>query len=156
MSDPDSLNQSCPGAGSCPAQSSGPGRRAFLRGAIGAGAAGAAVAVGTAVGVASGAGASYAADSAPPGQPPADSAAVDGAPGRQTRVWVLASRKVTPVTITTGLSDGTWVEVAEGDVQAGDRVVTDEVRNVSASHGSGSGSHGGTGGPMTGMMHMPH
>ena len=25
----------------------------------------------------------------PPGQPPADSAALDGAPGRQTRVWVL-------------------------------------------------------------------
>ena len=44
---------------------------------------------------------------------------LDGAPGRQTRVWVLASRKVTPVTITTGLSDGTWVEVADGDLQAG-------------------------------------
>jgi len=93
---------------------------------------------------------------APQGQPPADSAAVDGSPGRQTRVWVLASRKVTPVTITTGLSDGTWVEVAEGGVQAGDRVVTDEVRNAPASHGSGSGSHSGTGGPMTGMMRMPH
>jgi HlyD family secretion protein len=91
---------------------------------------------------------------APPGQPPADSAAVDGAPGRQTRVWVLASRKVAPVTITTGLSDGTWVEVAEGDVQAGDRVVTDEVRNAPTSHGSGS--HSGAGGPMTGMMHVPH
>src|ERR1700723_206971 len=77
----------------------------------------------------------------PPGQPPADSAALDGAPGRQTRVWVLENRKVTPVTITTGLSDGTWVEAAEGDLQAGDRVVTDEVRNAPASHGSGS--HGG-------------
>ena len=92
---------------------------------------------------------------APPGEPPADSAALDGAPGRQTRVWVLENRKVTPVTITTGLSDGTWVEVAEGDVQAGDRVVTDEVRNA-GSHGGGSGTHGAAGGPMGGMMHMPH
>ena len=70
---------------------------------------------------------------APPGQPPADSAALDGAPGRQTRVWVLEHRKVTPVTITTGLSDGTWVEVADGDLQEGDRVVTDEIRTA-ASH----------------------
>jgi len=91
---------------------------------------------------------------APPGQPPADSAALDGAPGRQTRVWVLENRKVTPVTITTGLSDGTWVEVADGDVQAGDRVVTDEVRTV-GTHPSGShGGGGGMGGP--GMPHLPH
>ncbi len=91
----------------------------------------------------------------PPGQPPADSAALDGGPGQQTRVWVLKDRKVTPVTMTTGLSDGTWVEVAEGDLQAGDRVVTDEVRTA-GTHGSGSGSHSGAGGPMGGMMHMPH
>src|SRR5271170_834643 len=91
---------------------------------------------------------------APPGQPPADSAALDGAPGRQTRVWVLASRKVTPVTITTGLSDGNWVEVADGDLEAGARVVTDEVRSTTA-HAAGSHS-GGAGSPMGGMMHMPH
>ena len=91
---------------------------------------------------------------APPGEPPADSAALDGTPGRQTRVWVLDNGKVTPVTITTGLSDGTWVEVAEGDVHAGENVVTDEVRSA-GSHGGGSGSHSG-GSPMTGMVHMPH
>jgi HlyD family secretion protein len=90
----------------------------------------------------------------PPGQPPADSAALDGAPGRQTKVWLLAHRSVTPVTITTGLSDGTWVEVAQGDLRPGDRVVTDEVRNPTGAH---SGSHGGgMGNPMTGMVHMPH
>jgi HlyD family secretion protein len=89
---------------------------------------------------------------APPGQPPADSAALDGAPGRQTRVWMLDGRKVTPVTITTGLSDGTWVEVAEGDLQAGDRVVTDEVRSTTP-HPAG-GSHSGVGGG--GMPHLPH
>lgn len=87
----------------------------------------------------------------PPGQPPADSAALDGEPGQKTRVWVLKHRSVTPVTITTGLSDGTLVEVAQGDIEAGDRVVTDEVRNAAV------GAHGGShAGPMTGMMHMPH
>jgi HlyD family secretion protein len=91
---------------------------------------------------------------APPGQPPADSAALDGASGRQTRVWILKSRQVTPVAITTGLSDGTWVEVADGDLQAGDRVVTDEVRSATTSHGSGSHSGGGGGGMPT--MHIPH
>jgi HlyD family secretion protein len=93
---------------------------------------------------------------APPGQPPADSAALDGAPGRQTRVWMLENRKVTPVTITTGLSDGTWVEVADGDLQAGDRVVTDEIRSATT-HPSG-GSHSGMGGGMGGggMPHLPH
>jgi HlyD family secretion protein len=89
----------------------------------------------------------------PPGQPPADSAALDGAPGRQTRVWVLDGRKVTPVSITTGLSDGTWVEVADGDLQAGERVVTDEVRSATA---HGSGSHGGGVGGSSGMPRLPH
>ena len=93
---------------------------------------------------------------APPGQPPADSAALDGASGRQTRVWMLENRKVTPVTITTGLSDGTWVEVADGDLQAGDRVVTDEIRSATThtSGGSHSGMSGGMGGG--GMPHLPH
>ena len=89
---------------------------------------------------------------APQGEPPADSAAADGAPGRQTRVWTLDNGKVTPVTITTGLSDGTWIEVAQGAVQAGDPVVTDEVRSA--------GSHGGPtaagAGPVGGVVHMPH
>jgi HlyD family secretion protein len=92
---------------------------------------------------------------APPGEPPANSAALDGAPGQQTRVWVLENSKVTPVTITTGLSDGTWVEVAQGDVQAGERVVTDEVRSA-GSHGSHGGPTTAGAGPVGGMVHMPH
>jgi HlyD family secretion protein len=93
---------------------------------------------------------------APPGQPPADSAAIDGAPGRQTRVWVQKNRQVSPVTITTGLSDGTFVEVAEGDVQPGDRVVTDEIRSTTPHPSSGASSHGGGGGGGGGMPHLPH
>ena len=92
----------------------------------------------------------------PPGQPPANSAAIDGAPGQQTQVWRLDGRKVTPVTITTGLSDGIWVEVAEGDLQAGERVVTDEVRSSTAHSSSGSHSGGGGGGTGGGMPRMPH
>jgi HlyD family secretion protein len=85
---------------------------------------------------------------APLGQPPANSAALDGTPGHQTRVWVLDDRKVSPVAITTGLSDGTWVEVAEGDVHPGELVVTDEI------HGGGSKSQSRSSIP--GMVHMPH
>jgi HlyD family secretion protein len=91
----------------------------------------------------------------PAGQPPADSAALNGAAGRQTRVWVQKHRNVSPITITTGLSDGTWVEVAEGDLQPGDRVVTDEVRSA-GTHGAGTSlSHGGGGGLLS-MTRMPH
>jgi len=93
---------------------------------------------------------------APPGQPPADSAALNGAAGRQTRVWVDKNRKVSPVTITTGLSDGSWIEVAEGDVQPGDRVVTDEVRSAGSHAAGAASSHGGSGGGMAGLIRMPH
>jgi HlyD family secretion protein len=92
---------------------------------------------------------------APAGQPPADSAALDGAVGRQTRVWVQKNRSVSPVAITTGLSDGSWVEVAEGDLQPGDRVVTDEIRSAGSRGAAGSSSHG-AGGIGSAMVHMPH
>jgi HlyD family secretion protein len=92
---------------------------------------------------------------APAGQPPADSAALDGAAGRQTRVWVQKNRSVSPVAITTGLSDGSWVEVAEGELQPGDRVVTDEIRSAGSHGAAGSSSHT-AGGIGSAMVHMPH
>jgi HlyD family secretion protein len=85
---------------------------------------------------------------APPGQPPADSDALNGVPGQQTRVWVRDGRSISPVNITTGLSDGTWVQVARGDLQPGDKVVTDQVRSA----GRGAGAH--TGG-LTSAVGMP-
>jgi HlyD family secretion protein len=68
-------------------------------------------------------------------------------PGTQTTVWVPNGRRLEPADITTGLSDGTWVEMHEGDLEPGDLVVTGEIR--SAEH------HTGTGGSPFGM-HMPH
>jgi HlyD family secretion protein len=40
-------------------------------------------------------------------------------------VWVLRDSKPTPVRIRTGISDGSVTEVLEGELQAGDQVVTD-------------------------------
>jgi deferrochelatase/peroxidase EfeB len=70
MSNPDNRDQTRAASGSCPVQPTGPGRRTFLRGAIGAGAAGAAVAAGTAIGVTGGTRASDAADTPALRQPP--------------------------------------------------------------------------------------
>jgi HlyD family secretion protein len=86
---------------------------------------------------------------APTGQPPADSAALNGVPGQQTRVWVRDGRSLSPVSITTGLSDGTWVQVAQGDLEPGARVVTDQVRSAARQ----SGGH--TGG-LTSSAPFPH
>jgi HlyD family secretion protein len=51
--------------------------------------------------------------------------------GAETRdrktVWILREGKPTPVRIRTGISDGSLTEVAEGQVEAGDLVITDAV-----------------------------
>ncbi len=77
----------------------------------------------------------------------------DGAPGQPDASLGARRPQGHAGTITTGLSDGTWVEVADGDLQAGDRVVTDEVRSATAHSGSGSHSGSGMGGgsPLSGM-----
>jgi len=67
----------------------------------------------------------------PPDQPAAKSARKGGAKGAGHRagtgqvVWVLDlnSRNPRPVTIQTGLSDGTYTEVTGGDLEPGDQVV---------------------------------
>jgi HlyD family secretion protein len=45
--------------------------------------------------------------------------------GDARTVWVLRSGSPEPVTLKTGLSDGTWTEVVEGDVKEGDATITD-------------------------------
>ncbi len=47
---------------------------------------------------------------------------------REGRVWVLDGRALKPVTIVTGLDDGSNVEVISGDVHPGDQVVTEAAR----------------------------
>jgi HlyD family secretion protein len=53
----------------------------------------------------------------------ADKTGAPAAPGRV--VWVLRTGKPLPVTISTGISDGTWTEVLEGTLQPGDVLLTD-------------------------------
>lgn len=45
-------------------------------------------------------------------------------PDRRT-IWVLREEKPAPVRIRTGISDGSFTEVVEGSLQAGDTVITD-------------------------------
>jgi HlyD family secretion protein len=67
---------------------------------------------------------------------------------RRPRVWVLADGRLHPVRVTTGLDDGTFVEVVTGDLNPGDKVVTGEIRE-GTSNGPGRG-------PMSPSMHFPH
>ena len=70
-------------------------------------------------------------------------------PGTQTTVWVPKGHRLKPVSITTGLSDGTWVEMKEGDLVNGDLVVTGEARSTEKQSSSAGGR------PPFGM-HIPH
>jgi HlyD family secretion protein len=40
-------------------------------------------------------------------------------------VWTLADDKPAPQKVKTGISDGTFTEVVEGELKAGDVVITD-------------------------------
>src|SRR2546428_3110632 len=61
-------------------------------------------------------------------RPPAEIAAKAPRPERDRHVlWVLRDGAPTPVAIKTGLSDGSVTEVAEGDLQEGDALVTEAV-----------------------------
>jgi HlyD family secretion protein len=59
---------------------------------------------------------------------------------RNARLWVPDGRDLVPVTVTTGLSDGNYVELLGGDLKPGDAVVTEEARHTQAANGSASGS----------------
>jgi len=48
-------------------------------------------------------------------------------PGEGARVWVLRDNRPQPVPVTTGLSDNTYVEIAGGDLKAGDAVIVNEI-----------------------------
>jgi len=52
--------------------------------------------------------------------------------GRRT-VWVLRNGQPVPVAISTGISDGTWTESLDGNLQPGDTLITD--MNVTARRG---------------------
>ncbi len=48
------------------------------------------------------------------------------------RVYVLRNGTLEPVPLKIGLSDGTWVQVLEGNLAPGQKVVTDEIREDAA------------------------
>ena len=50
-------------------------------------------------------------------------------PNRKT-VWVLRDNKPVSVAVSTGVSDGTWSELVQGDVQPGDVLITDMTLNA--------------------------
>jgi len=46
---------------------------------------------------------------------------------KSTRVWVLRNGQPQPVTVTTGLSDNTYVEITGGDLKPGDKIIVNEI-----------------------------
>lgn len=57
-------------------------------------------------------------------------------PDRRT-VWVLREEKPVPVRIRTGISDGSFTEVVEGEIKAGDVVITDAIGGSSSGMAAG-------------------
>jgi HlyD family secretion protein len=49
------------------------------------------------------------------------------------RVWVLADGRLKRAAVTTGLDDGTYVEILSGDLRPGELVVTDAVKQAASS-----------------------
>ncbi len=61
-------------------------------------------------------------------RPPAEISASAPRPERDRRiVWLLRDGKPRPITIRTGLSDGSVTEIAEGDLHEGDPLITETV-----------------------------
>ncbi len=52
--------------------------------------------------------------------------------GDKATVWVRDGSGIRPVSLTVGLSDGTWVQMVNGPLKPGDEVITDEVRPINA------------------------
>ncbi len=74
-------------------------------------------------------------------RPPEGSAEVSTPPPpNEKTVWILRNNRPVPVTVQTGISDGTLSEVVSGPLNEGDLVVT-------AMTGGGSDQRGGPGGP---------
>jgi HlyD family secretion protein len=62
-------------------------------------------------------------------------------PSRHARVWVPDGVGIKPISITTGLDDGSNVELLGGELRPGDMVVTDEIRAAAPKSRSSSVPH---------------
>lgn len=69
---------------------------------------------------------------------PSETAFPHGERSRGPRVWVLADGKLRPVRLETGLTDGSYTEVEEGELAEGDQVVTEEQGAVSSPRPNGN------------------
>jgi HlyD family secretion protein len=69
-----------------------------------------------------------------PGRPPGAARAPSAPRTGDHKVWVLEGERAHPVSIRTGVSDGTFSEVASGPLRVGERLVTD-AQSPSASPG---------------------
>ena len=58
---------------------------------------------------------------------------------RQEKVWVVKNGQPQPVAVTIGLADDTYVEILEGDLRVGDRVVVSEQSGATARSGASAG-----------------
>jgi HlyD family secretion protein len=54
----------------------------------------------------------------------------------ETRVWVLRARQAVPITVVPGLDDENYTEIAQGDLRAGDQVITAEESESAAGRSS--------------------
>jgi HlyD family secretion protein len=45
-----------------------------------------------------------------------------------SRIWIVRDGVLSPITVRTGLGDGTNAELLDGDLKVGEKVVTDEIR----------------------------
>lgn len=48
-------------------------------------------------------------------------------PGNRSTLYLLAQDQSTPVSVTTGISDGNFTEIVDSDIKAGDKVIISEV-----------------------------
>ncbi len=70
---------------------------------------------------------------------------------KRARVWILRDGTPHPIWITTGLDDGEMIEVLDGDLKPGDKVIVNEVRPVEAKSAPVQSPFGQAGGRRGGM-----
>jgi HlyD family secretion protein len=75
----------------------------------------------------------------------------DGAEAKT--LWVMRGTRPQSVSVHTGLTDGTYTEILDGELQAGDQVVTETIGEEApaSTHGGGGGGGGGGAGGMPRM-----
>lgn len=63
---------------------------------------------------------------------------------RGAKIWLLSGGQLKPVSVKTGISDGNFIEIQEGDIKEGDEVIIESAtnNNKSVKTGAGGSLHG--------------